>query len=424
MRILIVTPFFPPTNASPSHRPYSFAKYWKEAGHEVAILTPPSLPDPSSDLQLPVQDMCLLPTEPIQWLRRLKGTYREKSATTPTFLMRSFHALRERTGILKTMRLPDWTDLWVPRALRVAREQGPWDWAVTTGPPLSMHRIGASLKKSQHAKCWIADYRDTIIDNPAYPGLFPLNLIERQLEKRFIKQADWITVVSQGESHSLAARYGTERLRIIENGCDSNDYRTIKETSFFPQDGKWRIAHLGTIVPGKRDPSALFAAVQLLAQNRALSPLLERLEILFAGPQLGNLAELIDRYRVAPWVKCLGFVTREAALHIQRDAHLLLFLPWTDEKYTGILTGKLFEYLHSGTWMWSIGRSAIDEAQALILEAQAGEVLGTDVPKIAERLIQELQQGDKKSYSKNEALLFKHSRVNRAYQMLALMEGK
>ncbi|MFM8917928.1 MAG: hypothetical protein ACKOGP_09325, partial [Bacteroidota bacterium] len=41
MRILIISTFFPPQNSIASHRPYSWAKYWSKAGHEVVVLTTP-----------------------------------------------------------------------------------------------------------------------------------------------------------------------------------------------------------------------------------------------------------------------------------------------------------------------------------------------------------------------------------------------
>lgn len=39
MRILIVTPLFPPQNAVGALRPYSWAKYWCRDGHSVDVYT-------------------------------------------------------------------------------------------------------------------------------------------------------------------------------------------------------------------------------------------------------------------------------------------------------------------------------------------------------------------------------------------------
>src|SRR5690349_12431827 len=39
MRILIISKFFPPENSVASLRPYSWAKHWAAAGHDVSVLT-------------------------------------------------------------------------------------------------------------------------------------------------------------------------------------------------------------------------------------------------------------------------------------------------------------------------------------------------------------------------------------------------
>ena len=39
MKILIVAAYFPPRNIVASYRPYSWAKYWTDAGHDVTVLT-------------------------------------------------------------------------------------------------------------------------------------------------------------------------------------------------------------------------------------------------------------------------------------------------------------------------------------------------------------------------------------------------
>ena len=39
MRILIVAHAFPPMNSTASHRPYSWARVWRDLGHEVHVLT-------------------------------------------------------------------------------------------------------------------------------------------------------------------------------------------------------------------------------------------------------------------------------------------------------------------------------------------------------------------------------------------------
>ena len=39
MKILIVSTYFPPANSIASLRPYSWAKWWSRAGHDITVLT-------------------------------------------------------------------------------------------------------------------------------------------------------------------------------------------------------------------------------------------------------------------------------------------------------------------------------------------------------------------------------------------------
>ena len=74
MKILIVTAFFPPQNSIASLRPYSWAKYWSRAGHDVTVLTVPKKASPS-DSPMPTDGFKLLevPIPGLGFLRKLIG---------------------------------------------------------------------------------------------------------------------------------------------------------------------------------------------------------------------------------------------------------------------------------------------------------------------------------------------------------------
>lgn len=44
MKILIIAYLFPPTNEVGALRPYGWAKYWSETGHEVSVITAKDIP--------------------------------------------------------------------------------------------------------------------------------------------------------------------------------------------------------------------------------------------------------------------------------------------------------------------------------------------------------------------------------------------
>jgi glycosyltransferase involved in cell wall biosynthesis len=330
----------------------------------------------------------------------------------------SLDSYRVRKGIFATVRMPDATALWIRPALRWGRNAGTWDLVVSSAGPYATHLVGAHLKRSGLARFWVADYRDLWTDNDASTGLFPFTLIEKGLERRAMKHADLLVTVSSPLAETLGRKYGDERVEVIENGFDALDLAALDARPVFPRDDKVRIVHTGSIYKGKRDPAPLFAAISQLAHDRHTSHLLDRLEVIFCGAMTGHLTESIKRHAVGPWVRLLGVVPRPDALRMQRDAHALLFLEWGQGDVDGMLSGKLFEYLSSGTSIWGVGVTEKTETGKLLREAEAGTLFGTDVEHLAQELRNLLSSGEKESISRAEPVVARFERRVLAERLL------
>lgn len=385
MRILIVSTFFPPLNSIASLRPYSWAKYWTRNGHDVTILTTKKEVDPQTSLKLVNHGYKIIEVNYLESIQRFRSTYQQQAETNSSvsdnrfkkpfkILFSLFHWIRHRTGVLNACRLPDLTHAWVRPALKAVDQQAPWDLVVSSCGPYPVHLVAHGLKERGQAKRWIADFRDLWSDSLIYPGIFPLTLYEKSLEKRLMANADVLTTVSDPLRKTLADKYGGHRVFTIENGFDPDELSQIPKDPIFPQDGKIRIVHTGSIYLDKRNPRPLFEAIRTLANDPAYQHILDRLEVLFVGTSQANLQQMINQFEVNKWVKLTGFYSWGDALRMQRDASYLLFLPWTDLSVDGVLTGKLFEYLFSGTPILSVGAEELEASQKLILEAGAGEV--------------------------------------------------
>jgi glycosyltransferase involved in cell wall biosynthesis len=435
MRILIISTFFPPLNSIASCRPYSWAKYWTLAGHKVDVLTVSVEQDPALNLAFPNPGFEVHAVPLPKWVRRLKQAFASShqhshKKTGCTFFSALFanggaflNKLRAKTGVLSSCRMPDLTHFWVCKALKQIKENAPWDLVVSTAGPYPVHILASKLKEGGKAVIWIADYRDRWSDSCIYPGLKPFSLIEKAYEKRLLKKADLITTVSEPFRQHYAIKYGEQKAHLVENGMDPEDLETLDPTPIFPQDGKYRIAYTGTLYLGKRVPSALFDSVAAMSRDPELLPLLERFEMVFAGPNPANLQELIDTYQVQRWTKVAGVVNRRDALRMQRDAHALLFIPWDDPENDGNLTGKLFEYLYARTPILAIGAKQLDVAQRLIIEAQAGVILASQV-QVMDYLKRQLQQPKKVTRQIDPALLQRYDRRVLAHKLLNLATEK
>lgn len=97
-----------------------------------------------------------------------------------------------------------------------------------------------------------------------------------------------------------------------------------------------------------------------------------------------------------------------------------MFLDYNSENGDGILTGKLYEYLFSGSRIWTVGK--INRASRIIEENGLGVALGNDVGKIKlalKRLFIE-QQIEKNGHEQLSEKLRVYTREYQARKMLEL----
>jgi glycosyltransferase involved in cell wall biosynthesis len=427
MRILIISPFFPPTNSIASLRPYSWAKYWTLAGHDITILTTEKISNPSLDLHYENPGFALLEIPLPRFAQSLKQKNQTPNKTTQKKekgVWPFFQKLRRKTGIFHSCRMPDLTDLWIRPAIHAitSRAVAPFDLIVSSSGPYSSHIVARTLKKQKKGTYWIADFRDRWSDNHIFPGLFPFNLIEKKLESWLMKKADALVTVSDLYAKPFQKKYGKDKVFVIENGFDPEDLSHLPKTPIFLKNEKVRFVYTGSLFCRSQDVSLLFSAISKLSQN----PLLDRLEILFVGPEQNHLTRLIEQYKVTPWVKCLGFVSRETALRMQRDADALLFFPWgkgnNKEHPEGVLTGKLFEYLFTQTPLLSIGREQQTAVSELIEKIKRGTIISTE--EACKQALMAILGGEKKQeHQDNKDLLAPFHRKYLAEKFLKICQN-
>ena len=434
MKILIVSAFFPPQNSIASLRAYSWAKYWSQWGKDVMVLTTPKRFSPAN-APMPCEGFDVLEVSmPGNRVARailgnpvvdgflpnvdtaVRSDTSRRMATLPRRLLIS---LQERYGINNFMRLPDKHDLWARSALSRLSD-GKWDAVVTSGGPYSVHFVGYSLKRRGLADCWHLDWRDLWTDNHIYPGLPILRMLERHIERTFHSRADIITTVSEPLAAILRAKTET-KVEVIYNGFDPDDYANLPIEPVYPADRIFRIVYTGTIYAGKRDPTPLFTAIRLLDDRGMVDS--AHLQVVMAGRN-ADVTELARRQGVASYVQYVGFVPRQDALRMQRDADALLFLEFEGAGVEGILTGKLFEYLFAGPPIIAVGIGSESSAGRIIEEANRGYTFGNDVERLSDVLLR-LLSSDRHCRESNAHLsnpvIRRFSRSEQAAKLLSLV---
>ncbi|MBK9782017.1 MAG: glycosyltransferase [Anaerolineales bacterium] len=401
MKILIIATYFPPQNSVASLRPYSWAKYWSRAGHDVTVLTTRKHDHPTNTVY-PYTGFAVREVE-MPFFNLLRGSLGKKSAekytdskNMPKAKLRAFAVgvinkmiqwLQTKYGVLNACRMPDLTDLWVEPAFQaVANER--WDLVISSAWPYTVHRVAYKLRKAGIAKLWIADWRDLWTENHLYPGIWPFTIFEKRSERFWMTVADFITTVSDPLALVLERKYGS-KVSVIYNGFDPEDYENLPKERSFPQDGVFRIIYTGSVYADKQDPSALFQAIARLHEAGHLSP--HRLQIIFYGNN-ADMRTLAKEMNIVDYVQYGGFLPRQQVLHFQRDADALLFLEFKSDHVQGILTGKLFEYLFAGPPILSVGIGSDMSASTVLNATGRGGSFGENVDTLAQR-IHELVDG-------------------------------
>jgi glycosyltransferase involved in cell wall biosynthesis len=366
IRILIVTYAFPPLNAIASHRPYSWAKAWRELGHEIEVLTFAKHPvDGALDLQ---RDLAGMRVHEIGYLPRPRGSvarWEKIKAMT--------RRVRFSLGMFGDPRL-----LAAPALARAARKLGDerrFDLVVATAPPEITFMAARAMCKRTGAP-WVADFRDHWSQDMTLYRSRLAAWLTGPLNRWLVAPAAALVTVSRGLQKRLAAEFGREVL-VSYNGFFAADAVTPRA----PADGRRHIVYTGRLYPDKQDPEPLLRALRTLRQE--MPDLAQRLAVDFYGHDDPALRALLERYGVADCVKLYGFVPYTGSIAAQRSADVLLYLDWTDARGEGMLTGKLFEYLGAGRPILALAARTGSEATQLVTGAGAGRVLTRDEEVVA-----------------------------------------
>lgn len=367
-RVLIVTWVFPPAQVIGALRVSKFARYLREEGWEVRVVTaaPELLPFPAL---LPVEfpeaeTVRVRYRDPLTTLERRgrqlsAAAAAERAAGAEPASVRASLGTRVlrrvARGVLKVVpitqvRIPDRSTLWYRPAFRAARALcASWRPDVilsSFGPPGS--HIVASWLQRETGVPWVADYRDLWTESISSPRPAVPSAVERSVERRVLRRAAAITTISDPFARRLQALHG-KPVETIYNGYDEAAYAVPVEPS-----PEFVITYTGLAEPSHRDPSPLFAAVRRLRDGGTDPSRLPRIRFVGSSPP-GYLQGLAERHGIAGLVEVGGTVPHAESVHLQKRSTVLLMLNWQGESPGGVLTGKLLEYVGAGRPILAIG---------------------------------------------------------------------
>ncbi|EQC43328.1 hypothetical protein [Bacteriovorax sp. Seq25_V] len=423
-KILIVSYFYPPQNAIAAQRPASWYKYWTRLGFDVEVLTTPKSFYSEEKQTTPN----IYEVEPHKIYNKIRKFYHSsvKGVVQTNNTNEHKNGIKSKLkkwlvsrGLSTSTRMPDASDLWIGNAKEwIKAKETKWDLVVSTFGPYSTHIIASWAKENGYARKWCADYRDLWTGDTIYPGFFPLTLIEDKLEYNLLQNADFISVISEAQKTYFETKLYRPNVYIFENGFDIEEIDILEKGKSLLSKDKINITYTGSIYPGKRDPAPLFKAMKNLIEK---GNKLDLICVNFYGQNVGVLHDEVKRMGLEEYVRIEGMVGREESLKIQKDSDVLLFLESTENDDQGVVSGKLFEYIYSGPYIFGVGINDKSPSGKIIVETESGMNFLNDVEKIEEALMKLLDRKLKRAEDLSKIL--KYSRKNIAENMISVLLG-
>ena len=160
----------------------------------------------------------------------------------------------------------------------------------------------------------------------------------RSRTANFAKCGRLVTVSPIWAGH-LHRRHGKDA-EVVYNGYAAEDFPPKRRTASHGE--VLTIRYMGSIYPGFRDPSTLFAAIGLLPDA-----LRDRMKVEFFSDAGDALLDAAATHWVINSVAVEPRIPYRRALELQMQSDVLLLLQSNDRRDEGNLPAKLFEYLYA-----------------------------------------------------------------------------
>jgi glycosyltransferase involved in cell wall biosynthesis len=152
-----------------------------------------------------------------------------------------------------------------------------------------------------------------------------------------------------------------------------------------------KIVYTGMIYPGRRDPTLIISAIINIEKKYGLK---NKFELHFYGSSSETIKNFINIDN-QHFIKQCGHVSRDMSIKIQNSADFVLLLESEKEDAKGILTGKIFEYMFSGTPIISNGSIVNSAIWKVINSTKTGKCYIQDIKELENDLL---------LYSKNKKI--------------------
>ena len=393
-RVLILTYYWPPAGGPGVQRWLKFVKYLEGFGWKPYVLTVKdgtySAVDRELEKEVPegLQVFRTKSRDPFRFYNFLKGK-KDGSVSVALININKERSFIDRLSmyIRSNFFIPDARKGWVPFAVKGALdilESEHIDLLVTTGPPHSTHLAGLRISKKTEIP-WLADLRDpwtTVYYNDMLPRTRRTKKTDKHMEDEVLRHADAVTVVSPGMKQEFLGR--NANTHVIMNGFDMEDMK-VKDKKI-RQDGKFRLTYTGNFKPNQHIPVIWDALCELMDEHQDFQ---EDLILSFVGNLDASVPDYFSEKGRPDKLETIAYVPHAEVTGIMEAASVLLFVVPRSANNRLIITGKLFEYLASGSAILPIG-PADGDAAAILQEAGRERMFDYDDKQAIKERVSEL----------------------------------
>lgn len=382
--VLYISFYYPPVGGVASIRAMKMSRYLPESGIEPVILT---ISPRGSRIPL---DQSLV--------REIPETIRIYRAFFPDmgWLFKILWGLKLSKWvnyISQRLMIPGPEITWLPFAKRkirlILKNRPDIKLAyISSGPPAAL-LMGRHLLQ-RYGIPYVCEFRDEWTNNPERVNTGysqKAQQAEQKLEQHILGTCAGCVYLTNNMRENFAARYPMLNNKpglVLPNGFDSNDFTGLKPYAY---SGKFTIVYSGSFYD-RRQPDALWKAIQNLAQSSRIDPSTIQIDIIGKNTPRFVLGNYWHDSTINTIVNFSGFMPHAESLSRLMGADaLLLYIP-SGENTDSVLTGKIFDYLYSGKPILAIVPPT-GLAADLIKQAGVGFIADyTDIDGISARFME------------------------------------
>ena len=378
-KVLIITYYWPPAGGPGVQRVLKFVKYLPQFGWKPVVLTVKDGEYPAIDKSLEKD----IPTgikvyevkswEPFSFYKKLSG----KKGNIATDVLNKSKNDSIKSKVFRWIRanffIPDarcgFISAVKKEGLKIIESEKP-DLIFSSSPPHSV-QVGAKKLAEKSGLKWVADFRDPWTDGFWQKDL-PKNKLTKwydlKLEISVLRKADHIISVSEPIIELLSSNIQNNYF-VIPNGFDEDDFIQLPEKS---ESENFKITYAGSLRKSQI-PYKFFDAISSLVKKEKI----RNIELNFIGSVHKDALEYIAGLSLLDIVQIKKYIPHNKLLEYLISSDIALLLIPDTEDNAGILTGKIFEYLRSETYILGFG-PAEGSAAKILEETDSGAMFGYD----------------------------------------------